>query len=132
MYLLDTTVVSDFARGHGAVLKRLRATPPSAVAISALTRFEVRYGLALRPAVARRLGPVLEDLFAAIRCEPFDVDHADEAARLRSRLRRLGTPIGAYDLLIAATAVVGRYTLVTSNAAEFRRVTGLTVEDWRD
>lgn len=36
------------------------------------------------------------------------------------------------DPLIAATALVHGLTLVTSNTGEFRRVSGLNVEDWRE
>ena len=52
------------------------------------------------------------------------------SAVLRSKLSRIGTPIGPYDLLIAATAVENRLILVTHNTREFRRVDELVVEDW--
>jgi tRNA(fMet)-specific endonuclease VapC len=45
-------------------------------------------------------------------------------------LERAGTPIGPYDLLIAAQALRSGSTLVTANVREFRRVPGLAVEDW--
>ena len=43
-----------------------------------------------------------------------------------------GTPIGAYDLLIAAHALSLRLMLVTHNAREFRRVPRLIVENWEE
>ncbi|MGL5078460.1 MAG: type II toxin-antitoxin system VapC family toxin, partial [Waterburya sp.] len=43
-----------------------------------------------------------------------------------------GTPIGAYDLLIAATALANELILVTSNTKEFSRVKHLVLENWRD
>jgi tRNA(fMet)-specific endonuclease VapC len=42
----------------------------------------------------------------------------------------VGTPIGSYDLLIAAIALVNDLTLVTHNTREFERVEGLQIEDW--
>lgn len=51
-------------------------------------------------------------------------------ARLRSDLERHGTPIGANDMLIAATALYWNATLVTHNTDEFSRVSGLQLEDW--
>jgi tRNA(fMet)-specific endonuclease VapC len=52
------------------------------------------------------------------------------AGDLRAELERAGTPIGPYDLLIAAQALRSGSTLVTANVREFRRVPGLAVEDW--
>jgi len=53
---------------------------------------------------------------------------------IRAALERVGRPIGAYDLLIAAQAVRHKITLVTAkvtaNTKEFSRVKGLVWEDW--
>lgn len=130
-YLLDTCLISDFARGVPPVVARLVATPPSATAISAITVMEVEFGLLLRPGVARRLRRVLDALFASTTVVPFDREDAAEAARLRAELRRKGRPVGAYDLLIAATALRRELVLVTSNTAEFAHCEGLALEDWR-
>lgn len=58
-----------------------------------------------------------------------DVD-AEEAADIRAYLRRQGTPIGPYDVLIAAQARRAGTVLVTANVGEFIRVPGLQVVDW--
>ena len=50
--------------------------------------------------------------------------------RLRASLESAGTPIGPNDLLIAAHALTIGATLVTANIDEFRRVSGLRVENW--
>jgi tRNA(fMet)-specific endonuclease VapC len=39
--------------------------------------------------------------------------------------------IGPNDLVIAATALTARATVVTANVREFARVEGLAVENWR-
>jgi len=44
---------------------------------------------------------------------------------------RSGTPIGAYDVLIAGQALERNLILVTHNAGEFERVPGLRLEDWQ-
>lgn len=49
---------------------------------------------------------------------------------LRTELRRAGKPIGANDMLIAATAPAHRATLVTRDDHDFLRVPGLRVELW--
>jgi tRNA(fMet)-specific endonuclease VapC len=50
--------------------------------------------------------------------------------RIRSDLEIKGTPIGSYDLQIAAIALAHNLTLVTHNTREFIRVEGLQLEDW--
>lgn len=49
---------------------------------------------------------------------------------IRAELARAGTPIGAYDLLLAGHAGALPATLVTHNVREFSRVVDLPVEDW--
>jgi tRNA(fMet)-specific endonuclease VapC len=61
---------------------------------------------------------------------PFDEADAREAAEIRAHLRRQATPIGPYDLLIAAQARRAGAALVTANRREFERVPGLLVMDW--
>jgi tRNA(fMet)-specific endonuclease VapC len=43
-----------------------------------------------------------------------------------------GTPIGAYDILIAGQALARGLTLVTRNLREFERIPELSLENWYD
>lgn len=45
-------------------------------------------------------------------------------------LKKQGTPIGANDMLIAATVLANKGILVTHNTKEFSRINGLLIEDW--
>lgn len=130
-YLLDTCTVSDFVKGQPNVLIRLKATPPSLVAVSAVTRMEVAYGLALNAGRAKKLSSVLEAFFSAVATLPFDEADAQAAAAIRAALKTKGQPIGAYDVLIAGTALAKGLVVVTSNLGEFQRIAGLQVENWR-
>jgi tRNA(fMet)-specific endonuclease VapC len=130
-YLLDTCTVSDFVKGQPNVLTRVKATPPNLIGVSALTRMEVDYGLALNTERAKKLAPILDAFFSTIVTLPFDEADAHAAAAIRAALKTQGQPIGAYDVLIAGTALARGLVVVTSNAGEFKRVSGLQVEDWR-
>jgi tRNA(fMet)-specific endonuclease VapC len=130
-YLLDTCTVSDFVKGQPKVLARIKATPPNLIAVSALTRMEVDYGLALSAERARKLAPLLDAFFSSIATIPFDEADARAAAAIRAALKTQGQPIGAYDVLIAGTGLARGLVVVTSNVGEFKRVGGLHVEDWR-
>jgi tRNA(fMet)-specific endonuclease VapC len=92
---------------------------------------EVDYGLALNAERVKKLAPILEAFFSTIATLPFDEADAQAAAAIRAALKTQGQPIGAYDVLIAGTGLARGLVVVTSNVSEFKRVSGLQVEDWR-
>ncbi len=129
-YLLDTNVLSDFARGHEAVMARLRQEAPAQLAVSVITEMEVEYGLARNPNLSPRVRDVMRVLLNSISVLPLEREDARVAAQLRASLHNQGAPIGAYDLLIAACALRRDLKIVTHNTREFVRVGGLGLEDW--
>jgi tRNA(fMet)-specific endonuclease VapC len=130
-FLLDTCVISDFTQGQPQTLARLNSVSPDDIALSTVTEMEVRYGLLLNPRLLPRLGPVLDALFDAVHVLAYDSASARSTAELRARLKSRGRPIGAYDALLAGTALAHGLILATSNVREFRNVHGLMIEDWR-
>jgi hypothetical protein len=62
---------------------------------------------------------------------PFNQDDAIKTSFIRSYLKSKGTPIGAYDVLIASHALNYQLILVTANEREFKRIPDLIVENWR-
>ncbi|MEH1816673.1 MAG: PIN domain-containing protein [Nostoc sp.] len=92
---------------------------------------EVKYGLAINPQRALKIQSLVEALLDSITILPFSVEEAEQAAQIRSILKTAGTPIGSYDVLIAATALTHNHIVVTSNVREFQRVNGLQIENWR-
>ena len=72
---------------------------------------------------------MLSDFFNEFVSFPFDEPAAKKAREVRAKLATLGTPIGPYDLQIAAIAIVNNLILVTHNIQEFSRVEGLRFED---
>jgi tRNA(fMet)-specific endonuclease VapC len=130
-YLLDTCVISDFVKGEESTLKVLKSNIPSNIFISSLTVMEVKYGLAINLQRAIKIQSLIETLLGTITILPFGVEEAEQAAKIRSILKIAGTPIGAYDVLIAATALTQNHILVTSNVREFQRVPNLQIENWR-
>lgn len=131
MYLLDTCTLSDFVKGQAGVLARVKATAPQQIAVSSITRMEVDYGLALNAARARTLAPLLDAFFSSITTLPFEEQDARATASIRAALRIRDQPVGAYDALIAGTALARGLVVVTSNLGEFARISGLRVDNWR-
>lgn len=132
-YALDTNAVIDVLNGRRpAVRERWRRaiSAGASITISSVVLFELWYGVASagrRRENAERLHVFLSGDVETI---AFDDEDALAAGDLRAILAAAGTPIGAYDLLIAAQTLRSRATLVTANVAEFGRVPGLAWEDW--
>jgi tRNA(fMet)-specific endonuclease VapC len=130
-YLLDTCTVSDFVKGQTGVQTRIKATPPHLIAISTVTRMEIEFGMQLNPDRAKKLTSMMDAFLSSITILPFEDADAKAAGGLRSALQKQGQPIGAYDVLIAGCGLARGLVVVTSNASEFKRVSGLQVENWR-
>jgi len=130
-YLLDTCVLSDFARGEPSTQRHIREISPRELAISTITEMEIAYGLRLNPRLARGLKPVMDAFLGAATLLPYDSAAARATSEFRAALKRIGRPIGAYDALIAGIALAQDLILVTSNVREFERVAQLRIEDWR-
>lgn len=131
MLVLDSNTISYYFRGDVQVVPRLQALAPSDVGVPAIVEYELRYGLMrlLPEAAAPRLA-ALGQFLQPVQVLSFDSECASQAARIRAELEAAGTPIGAHDLLIAATALRHRATLVTRNVREFSRVPGLQWVSW--
>ena len=132
MMCLDTNVVIGCLSGRPpALAERLeRELLTEDFALPTIVLFELRYGIAksARPRDnAERLATFLELPIAIL---PFEPNEAEEAGDIRAALERAGTPIGPYDILIAAQARRRGATLVTANRREFARVPRLKTEDW--
>ena len=71
------------------------------------------------------------DLFLApLEVVAYDISTANDYGDIRAALEKAGSPIGAYDLMIAGQARALGLTLVTNYEREFKRVPGLMVENW--
>jgi len=130
-YLLDTNIVSYFVKGVSASLvQRMRVgLDAQNIAISAVTRAELRYGVEMMDKFdkrRKRIDLLLKEMSAL----PWSVDAADEYGRLKAFQRRNGTPVGEFDTQIAAHALAEKLILVTHNTRHFENVPGLKLEDW--
>ena len=130
-YLLDTNIVSYFVKGTNAVLieRMQRAFVAQNIAISAMTRAEIRSSLELMEALDKRRRRI-DLLLSELPVLPWNTVTADQFGRINAHLRRNGTPIGDMDTLIAAHALAEKLTLVTHSTRHFEKLPGLKVEDW--
>ena len=128
-YMLDSDTCIYLRRKRPAeVVRRFATLEPGEAVISVIAYGELRYG-AEKHGVRRSL-ETLNELVALVPVEPLPALAAAVYGEIRAVLERRGETIGNNDLWIAAHALVAGLTLVTNNEREFRRVPGLSVENW--
>jgi tRNA(fMet)-specific endonuclease VapC len=131
-YLLDTNICIYIAKRKPAVVhSRLARLRPGDVGMSVVTYLELVYGAQKSQHPQDNLVR-LEDLERLIPAQPLGSDVAKHYGTLRVELERKGSPIGAYDMLIAAHALSLDLVLVTNNTREFSRIESLRVENWAE
>lgn len=129
-YLLDTNVCVVYLNGRSNVLRdRLVSTPIEDMAISSVVKSELFYG-AMRSNNPTKTLERQQEFLERFVSLPFGDESALLFGQIRARLASAGTPIGAYDLQIAAIALANNLILVTHNTRDFERVDGLQLEDW--
>lgn len=129
-FLLDTnTCIGSLNRRNVLIEQLMRALPPEEIRLCEVVRFELYYS-AYRSSRQSQNIVLLRRFFGEFLSLPFDSAAAITCSRIRAQLTKHGTPIGSYDLQIAAIALVHGLTLVTHNTREFSRVEGLQLEDW--
>jgi tRNA(fMet)-specific endonuclease VapC len=129
-YLLDTNVCIVYLKGRNLGLKQgLDTVPIEEVAVCSVVKAELCYG-AMKSANSERNFALQQEFLKQFVSLPFDDFAANTFGVIRAQLEIRGTPIGAYDLQIAAIALANNLTLVTHNTREFERVEGLQIEDW--
>ena len=129
-YLLDTnTCIYIIKRSPPDVFDRFKILHVGDVGVSAITYCELQCGVAnsSRPDENHL---ALTEFLSPLEVRDFPSAAAIAFGKIRAHLQRSGTPIGNYDLLIAAHALYEGFILITNNTKEFDRVPGLKVENW--
>ena len=128
MILLDTNIIVAFLNGDNSILKRIK-DEIDRIALSSLVVAELDYGAK----VSQRAKDNLEKLYRfvdVVQVVPFDIESAKIFGSIKSKLRNIGKPTGEVDVLIAATAMAHKATLVTANRKHFENIEGLRLEVW--
>ena len=126
-YSLDSNIVIALMAGNPAVRSRIVAQQPGSIFMSTIVLHELMFGAFNSQRTQVNLERLEKLAFPLLL---FDDADARAAGEVRATLKRLGTPIGTLDALIAGQARARNLVVVTANYREFERVEGLTVEDW--
>lgn len=133
MICLDTNIIIAAINQRAATVRqRLVKTlhEGTIVGIPTVVLYELWYGIKKSARAQQNTDALDEFLALDVTPWPFEAEDAEQAGDIRAALERLGTPIGPYDVLIAAQARRRGALLVTANKNEFARVPGLQTQDW--
>jgi tRNA(fMet)-specific endonuclease VapC len=129
-FLIDTDILIYLRQRRSLqVVARFRAVQAGDAAMSVITHGELLYG-AERSRERERSLKSVSDLTSLVPVLALPEDTGIEYGRIRAELEGRGIPIGNNDLWIASHARVAGLILVTNNEKEFRRISGLKIENW--
>ena len=138
MYLLDTSVVSNFLderRYYPQLTTRILSQPPEQIFISIITVEEILQGALASVQKAKRKPSVtkayqyFDDLFSALnrfQILPYTLEAEEIYQSLPAKVKRIGTQ----DCRIVAIACANEFTIITVNVNDFVSIALTKVEDW--
>lgn len=129
-YLLDTNICSYILKNRPVSVKlKFDEVGAEHLCISSVVLAELYYGAARHPksVIIRK---EIDDFVSRLLVVAWDEQAANYYGAIRATLEKVGTPVGAMDMMIAAHACSMGATLVTNNLHEFKRIDGLVVQNW--
>lgn len=129
-YLLDAATVVAAVQGRLPVVLRLSRLKPGEVAVSAVSKMQAEVALRRAPRAHPRYSRLLREFFEAVRVLDFRSEDAAQLSNLAPYLPQDSSGPSGYELLLAATALSHRLTLVTDTPQRFAFVPGLEAESW--
>jgi tRNA(fMet)-specific endonuclease VapC len=127
-FVVDTDTCSAYIKAHPLVWNRFQQYAGqlhvSVITVAELTIWECRAN-----APAQRAQDV-QDLLNNVTILEVTVDVARQFGRIQAVLMDAGQHAPEMDLLIAATALVHGYTVVTHNTSDYANIPGLNYVDW--
>ena len=131
MYFIDSNVVIDAIRSKSAKIieEHFRKVDFLQIKIPSIVVAELEYGARHSDNYEKRRNQY-RTFLREFEIIPFTDKESEIYGKIRQQLAEVGTPIGANDMLIAATALSYNATVVTHNVDEFSRIHGLKLEDW--
>ncbi|MEI6749744.1 MAG: type II toxin-antitoxin system tRNA(fMet)-specific endonuclease VapC [Bacteroidales bacterium] len=127
-YLIDTNICIYYIKGKFDLMKKFEEADPDNCFISEISLAELMFGVA-NSEKKEKNQKALDNFLSGVKIVP--IFHSlDLYAKEKSRLRKAGTPIDDFDLLIGVTSVTHNLIMVTNNTDHFKQIKGIVLEDW--
>lgn len=127
-YLLDTNICIFFFKGRYGIDEKLKEVGIENCCISVITLAELKFG-SENSANREKHRLIVDEFESQIQVLPL-INVLEDYAKQKTILRKQGTPIDEFDLLIGCTAKSNNLIVVTNNTKHFKRIDGISIEDW--
>ena len=128
-FLLDTNTCSAYLKNQRGLAHRF-VQYSGRLHVASVILGELYTWAYRRPDPAPTLKAITDELLPQVSELVFDRACANEFGKVHAALLRIGHPIDAVDMQIAATALVHNLTLVTHNTKDYVNIPGLRLDDW--
>jgi tRNA(fMet)-specific endonuclease VapC len=131
MICLDSDIMIAFLRGEqDAMIKLQELESEQQVTSTAINALELFVGIVVVEGISGKRVEATREFLSTLTIVPLNAGAAERAAYILNTLKKLGTPIGLKDSLIAGIVLENNLTLITRNVKHFERVAGLKLESW--
>ena len=127
-YLLDTNICIHFFRGKFNLIEKFQEENIENFAISEITLAELIFG-AENSSNPKKNYKLIDEFSEQVKILPI-FNSINIYAKEKVKLRKSGTMISDFDLLIASTAIANELIMVTENVKEFERISNIKIENW--
>lgn len=127
-YLLDTNICIYFLKNQYGIPERIKSIGCKNCYISEITLAELYFGASNSGQKEEKMKGVkaIEKFFTTLPIQKALEFFGDN----KTELRRKGTPLDDFDLLIGSTAVAYNMIMVTENVKHLKRISGIHIENW--
>lgn len=134
LFLLDTNICVHLLKNEYGIKEKIAEVGTKSCFLSEITLAELLFGIENSAPTKRRENiERFDNLRTLFSSRTLPISNAlYEYARQKANVRRIGKPVGEFDLLIGATAIVQGLTLVTRNTKDFQNLAPILLENWID
>lgn len=131
MSVLDTDMIVGLIRKNQDALEKLQelAGKGDAVKTTVVNACELYKGAFLSKNPSREQRRV-DELVRNMGHISLSMDLAPAIGQISAEMKRAGTPMDDFDIMIAVMTTEAGETLITRNVKHFERIKGLSVETW--
>lgn len=127
-YLLDTNICIHYFRGQFNLAEKIEEVDVGNCAISEITLAELVFG-AENSSDPKKNFKIIDQFAEQVKILPI-FNAINIYAKEKARLRKKGTMISDFDILIGTTSIANGLIMVSENLKDLERISKIKIENW--